>query len=197
MRPMRIRPHDDYTPQERGRLRRLARMEVPELPTLGPAVTGDPKPFVAPVTRPSEWAPAETRAVALMMQQCCTELQIGPPSTTLMIRLYPAQAGHLVAEGLAEEVGVRRIAGHAAGTADAERIRIRIDRTPEAVARTTAHELRHVARPPASFEDLEAAEADARSYAEDAMRRLWPPVKEDLPERAAPESVPSTTYQTR
>jgi hypothetical protein len=62
---------------------------------------------------------------------------------------------------------------------------------------TTAYETRHIAQDEGTRLDYGTAEDGANTYAEDAMQRLWPAVKEDLPERAAPESIPSTTYQTR
>jgi len=57
--------------------------------------------------------------------------------------------------------------------------------------------VRHVAQSDGTRSDHEAAEADAQEYAGEAMRRLWPAVREDLPERAAPDSIPTATYQTR
>jgi hypothetical protein len=112
----------------------------------------------------------------------------------LLIEISPAQAGHLVQTGAGVEL--RRIDTAATGYAG-DFVRVVVNRPAEDVARTTAHEARHMAQGESTRSDYDHAEADADTYADDAMRRLWPAVKEDLPERAAPESISSTTYQTR
>lgn len=93
-----------------------------------------------------------------------------------------APAGHLVQTGAGVEL--RRIDTAATGYAG-DFVRVVVNRHAEDVARTAAHETRHIAQDKGTRSDYDTAENDADTYAEEAMQRLWPAVKEELPERAA------------
>ncbi len=193
-----VQPHSDYGQREKQKLRRKARQAVPEVSTTAPATRDGRKPFVVEVPKDiaQEQYARETRAAALMVYLCSKDLGEEAPPTRLLLEVSPAQAGDLVRRGLAEGVNLRRIDTAAVGLG-AEVVRVLVGRSAESVARTAAHETRHVFQPEPLRSDYDTAENDADTYAEDAMRRLWPAVKEHLPGRAVPEPIPSTTYQTR
>jgi len=191
-----VKLHSDYGQREKRKLRRKARQAVPEVATTAPATGGGRKPFVAVV--PDEVAgrmyPRRRASAYRMAALCAEDLGIDPPTVRLLIEISPAQAGHLVQTGAGVEL--RRIDTAATGYAG-DFVRVVVNRHAEDVACTAAHETRHIAQDKGTRSDYDTAENDADTYAEEAMQRLWPAVKEELPERAAPESIPSTTYQTR
>jgi hypothetical protein len=117
-----------------------------------------------------------------MTEACAEDLGIDMPTVCLLMRVSPAQAGHLVEKGLAEEMGLRRIDITAGGLASADRVSLMMRRQAGEVARIAAHETRHVAQPEPLRTDHDRAEEDARSYAEDAMQRLWPAVADRIRE---------------
>jgi hypothetical protein len=177
-----VKRHSDYGRQERGRLRRVARREVPEVSTLGPDQKTQAKPFAVELSteRALEDWPRRAAAGVLMTEACAEDLGIDMPTVCLLMRVSPAQAGHLVEKGLAEEMGLRRIDITAGGLASADRVSLMMRRQAGEVARIAAHETRHVAQPEPLRTDHDRAEEDARSYAEDAMQRLWPAVADRI-----------------
>lgn len=183
--PRKMYRHDQYGQREKRRLRRLARREVETITTTAPAGRGGAKPFVVEMDTESAFssAPQETCAVMFMRRACAQDMDVEAPPVTLLVRVSPAQAGDMVRRGLAGAMGLHRVDANAAGLAYRDRIKILIDRDPEPVARITAHEMRHTAQSARVFRDRDKAEADAESYAEDAMLRLWPAVQKKLRER--------------
>lgn len=173
-----VQLHREYDRQEKGRLRRLARQEVPEVTTTAPASRGGRKPFAVRV--PPEVArqsyPRRVRAAAALVVLCARDLGIETPPLRFLLRVSPAQAGDLVRKGLAEEMDLRRIDTSATGLCGGA-VWVELSRPAEAVARTAAHETRHAAQ-----EDRadDRAEPEARAYAEEALRRFWPIVRQEL-----------------
>ena len=189
--PEAIPRHDEYGQQEKRRLRRLARREVETITTTAPAGRGGAKPFVIEMDTEFafESAPQETCAVAFMRRACAQDMDVTAPPVTLLVRVSPAQAGDMVRRDLAGPMGLRRVDTRAMGLAWPRRIQVLIDRPPERVAHTTAHEVRHTVQSGEVFNCRDEAEADAEAYAEDAMSRLWPAVREKLQEKA-PDNPP-------
>lgn len=179
--PSAIRRHTEYGPQEKGRLRRLARREVPEVSTTAPPSQGGRKPFVVRVPAGIAGAHYERqkRAALLMTYLCAEDLGIEAPTVRLLLEVSPAQAGALVRQGTAENAHLRRVDTTAVGLAG-DTVRVMVNRPPRDVARTAAHELRHIAQDEGPSLTHDTAERDAESYAEEAMHRLWPAVEEKL-----------------
>ena len=178
-----LRLHSEYDPQERSRLRRVARKEVPEISTTAPPSQGGRKPFVVrvPAAIAGVHYERQKRAALLMTYLCAEDLGIEAPTVRLLLEVSPAQAGALVKQGTAEDVQLRRVDTGAVGLAG-DTVRVMVNRSPRDVARTAAHETRHMAQPGGI--GYEEAEEEATEYAEAALDAFWPTIESVLSGRS-------------